>query len=571
MAKSKDIMESLAKKIQKDHTKRMNQDRFRAAETVAGPALSAEELAKYTGKVHMMLTEGTKIIDRKINGDSDLKTCRKVNTKDNIWDFLITLHQGTLLPKRIVGAGAFGAVFEGQAVYNTYNCREFYAQEESHEFLKTGDMLEKLKETLGELPREITGEHRDLVFKTVHDQKLAEAQKIDDKEIIKIMEKRYKKSAPKGKVCIKLSWLPESHKRMYKREKQVAGLDHKNLAYVFAVDEVRRSAAQDDGLLIMTVQEFVDPLQTGEEFEQTELEQRIDYAIQVGEGLRELHRIGLMHRDFKSSNVLITKDNTIKIIDTGLMKKLDGKQSSRTALGEAIGSPAYFAPEQAIGGDVDERADIYAIGATLYEFLTGKTPNTLTTDTVEGIVGALFDRKTLPVMPSQTKPVTELVQRYIKNNKLSEKEAPRILQDLDLVMAKMLHRDPEKRYQSVKDYLSDIRALQKGERPPCVHACIERRGIKPEKLITESFSYHLGNKLMDASLYQDAAKSQRLQTIHEKGGFARRYILNPAKTVLKPFALAGAAIATAAVAGGTALAIAYPELAKQIVEYVAGK
>lgn len=568
MAKSKDPLESLANKIQKDCTKRINQNRFRDADTVA---LSAPQLAEYTGNIHRMLTEGTRIIDRKLPTDSEARTYRKISTKDGIWDFLIPLHQGTLLPKNIIGTGAFGAVFEGCISYNPDNCRKLYAQEEAHEFLKTGDLQAKLKKIIGEIPRQITGEHRDMVFQKIQQEKTTEAQQIDDKEIIRIIEKRYNKSAPKGKICIKLSWLHESYKRMYKREKLAAGLDHKNIAYIFAVDEVKRPGnPKDKTMLTMTAQEIIDPVQTSEEFSNTGLAQRIDYAIQMGEGLRELHRIGLMHRDFKSANVLITKDNTIKIIDTGLMKKLDGKESTNTGMGEAIGSPAYFSPEQAVGGKVDIRSDIYTVGATLYEFLIGRPPNTLTTESIEDIISGLFNG-TLPLLPSHTKAVNELVQKHAKEKNLTQKETARTLQDLDLIMAKMLQRDQNKRYQTIKEYLSDIRAFQKGEKPLSVYADLHERKIRPAQYVTESFSYHLGKKLKDQSMYQDAKKSKKLQSIHEKGTLVQRYLINPAKTAAKPFVLAGATIATAAMAGGTALAIAYPELAKQIVEYVAGK
>lgn len=565
MAKSKDPVESLANKIQKDHTKRMNEDRFRNADTAA---LSAPQLAEYTGNIHRMLTEGTRFIDRKLPGDSEARTYRKVSTKDSAWDFLIPLHQGTLLPKNILGAGAFGAVFEGCISYNPDSCRKLYAQEEAHEFMKTGDLMEKLKEILGELPKQITGEHRDMVFEKIHDSYLKKAQKISDKDILDIVERKYKKSAPKGKICIKLSWLPEPFKRMYKREKMVAGLDHGNLAYVFAVDEVHRSGdAKDATMLTMTAQEMVSPIQTHDEFAQTGLEQRIDYAIQMGEGLRELHRLGLMHRDFKSSNVLITKDSKIKIIDTGLMKKLDGKQSSKTGVGEAIGSPAYFSPEQAVGGTVDIRSDIYSVGATLYEFLIGMPPNTLTTESIEEIIAGLFNG-TLPIMPSHTKAVNELVQRYAKEKNLEPKETARVLQDLDLIMAKMLQRDQSKRYQTVKEYVADMKAFQKGEKPLSVYADLEERKIKPEQYVTESFSYHLGPKLRDQTLYQDAKKSRKLQSIHEKGTLVQRYLLRPAKIALRPLVLAGATVATAAIAGGTAFCITHPDLVQEAKEYV---
>jgi len=386
------------------------------------------------------------------------------------------------------------------------------------------------------------------------------------------MKKRYKKAAPKGKICIKLAWLPANLKRLYKREKLIAGLDHKNIAYVFAVDEVARpNADEDEARMIMTAQEFIEDMQMPPEFAETRLSQRIGYAAQIGEGLRELHRVGLMHRDFKKSNVLITKDGVTKIIDTGLMKSLDRKESSVTGVGAAIGTPAYFPPEQAIGDIVDLRADIYAIGATLYEYFIGETPNTLVKNDPKGIATILLS-DVLPLMPSQTKPVQELVQNHITEKGLPKSEESRILQDIDLVMAKLLHRDKEKRYQTVPAYLADLNVLKSGETPPIVHEELNITGKKPEQLITESFAYHLPRDLCTKTyLYADAEKSQRRQARLARGHPVNRYIVNPALRVLKPIGAAAALAGTAAVAGGTALAIAHPDLAEQIVDYIVGK
>ncbi|MBW3004993.1 serine/threonine protein kinase [Candidatus Woesearchaeota archaeon] len=561
MAKSRD--DALSRKIEKDLSKRRGD---------LTEALSAPEVANYTGSIQKLLEEGTTERYRKLTGDKTARTYRKVNTADNIWDFLIPLHQGNRLPKQILGAGAFGAVFEGRVAYNAYNCREFYAQEEAHEFLKTGNLQEKLEEILGEMPDEITGDHRDTVFKAVHDEALEEAEAMSDREIVAIMKKRYRKIAPKGKICIKLAWLPAGLRRLYKREQLIAGLDHKNIAYVFAVDEVTQPNADDDAAkIIMTAQEFIDDVQTSAEIAEAGLSQRIDYAVQIGEGLRELHRIGLMHRDFKRSNVMITKKGVAKIIDTGLMKSLDRQESSVTGAGAAIGTPAYMPPEQAIGDIVDLRADIYAVGATLYEALVGETPNTLVTSDPQGIAAVLMSNM-LPLMPSQTKTVQALVERYITEQELPKKEAKRILQDIDLVMAKLLHRDKEKRYQTVPSYLADLTALRNGERPPVVSEELRMTGKTAEQLITESFAYHLPEDICSkVYLYADADKSQRLQANLSRVHPVKKYVMNPVLRVLKPIGAAAALVGTAAVAGGTALAIAHPELAKQIVDYIAGK
>ncbi len=600
MARSK--QDPLERKVQRDLSRR------RGAATAA---LSAPEVAGYTGNIKRLLDEGTKFVDRKLPGDKTKRTYRKVNAGDNIWDFLIPLHQGNLLPKQIVGAGAFGAVFEGRIAYNPYNCREFYAQEEAHEFMKTENLQEKLEEITDEKKEEITGDDWDTVFNAVCGEAMEEAEAMNDKEIVELMKTRFKKIAPRGKICVKLAWLPADYMRLYRRERRVVGLDHKNIAYVFAVDEVPRTGAdEDEARIIMTAQEFIDPTQTPGEFDQTGIDQRFEYIVQAGDGLRELHRIGLMHRDFKKSNVMITKDGVVKIIDKGLAKLIDRKESSVTGMGDAIGTPAYCPPEQAIGDEVDLRADIYAVGATLYEYLVGETPNTLVTTDPYGIAAMLAGNSLLPLMPSQTQGINEMVQRYAKEKRLSEEEAAGFLQDIDLVFTKILHRDRNKRYQEVREFQEDLKALKDGKKPPCVYAELKSKGIEPEQYVIESFAYHLGRHLKNKSLYHNAQESQRRQRALEtrvlsqsrpaeevvlhrsipeapeeytpetpveespetavpeikqkKSGPLKRY-------VLRPLLWTGTAVLTAAVAGGATVAITYPDLAKQALDYIMGK
>ncbi len=99
---------------------------------------------------------------------------------------------------------------------------------------------------------------------------------------------------------------------------------------------------------------------------------RVFHAI--ADGLRAAHEAGVVHRDMKPENVLIEPDGTARVTDFGLALPLDGPEARLTRLGAAVGTLEYMAPEQSTGQTLDERADIYSLGAMLYELLTGRVP-----------------------------------------------------------------------------------------------------------------------------------------------------------------------------------------------------
>jgi serine/threonine-protein kinase len=93
--------------------------------------------------------------------------------------------------------------------------------------------------------------------------------------------------------------------------------------------------------------------------------------MQVCSGLAYAHEKRIVHRDIKTANLFFTRSKTIKIMDFGLAKMVEEVRRAQTVIG---GTPYYMAPEQSLGGDVDHRADLYALGVTFYELLTGKVP-----------------------------------------------------------------------------------------------------------------------------------------------------------------------------------------------------
>jgi serine/threonine protein kinase len=96
-------------------------------------------------------------------------------------------------------------------------------------------------------------------------------------------------------------------------------------------------------------------------------------GVQIAKGLQFAHEKGIVHRDIKTANLFFTRDRTVKIMDFGLAKMTEEVRRAATVIG---GTPYYMAPEQAAGEPVDHRADLYALGVTLFELLTGTVPFT---------------------------------------------------------------------------------------------------------------------------------------------------------------------------------------------------
>lgn len=100
-----------------------------------------------------------------------------------------------------------------------------------------------------------------------------------------------------------------------------------------------------------------------------------DVAIQLTQGLEAIHDAGVVHRDLKSSNVMLDRHGRVRLMDFGIAKQLGGEATlAATAIGHILGTPEYMSPEQARGEDIDSRSDLYALGIVIYETFTGHVP-----------------------------------------------------------------------------------------------------------------------------------------------------------------------------------------------------
>jgi serine/threonine-protein kinase len=228
---------------------------------------------------------------------------------------------------------------------------------------------------------------------------------------------------------------PDHALRFVQEAQAQARVQHENVCRVYEVGEV-------DGKRYIAMQ-LIEGKNLHSASNEMSTEAKVGVIKQIAEALHVAHKQGLIHRDIKPSNIMLerTEDNESKpyVLDFGLARDQDAPGLTRTGI--VVGTPYYMAPEQVSGEHslLDRRTDVYGLGATLYELLSGKHP-------YEGKSGA------------------DILLQILKDDPLPiRKVAPKIPKDLETIVMKCLERDPARRYESSKALAEDLQRYLNGD------------------------------------------------------------------------------------------------------------
>lgn len=225
---------------------------------------------------------------------------------------------------------------------------------------------------------------------------------------------------------------PSFVKRFQREAQAAARLNHPAISTVYAIGQ--------EGELTFFAMEYVQGSTLRQLIRQEgplSLERALEILIPAAEALEAAHKAGVVHRDMKPGNILIGEDGKVKVVDFGIAQMTEST-SHLTREGSFVGTPEYVSPEQCEGKIVDGRSDIYSLGVTFFEMLTGKTP--FTADTPAGIINRIVQGKATPL----------------------ESLNPSLSSQARAVVSRMIHRDREQRYPDASALLRDLHDLRSG-------------------------------------------------------------------------------------------------------------
>jgi len=304
----------------------------------------------------------------------------------------------------------------------------------------------------------------------------------------------YKAEDTKLKREVAIKFLPhhisvnEDERKRFEIEAQAAAsLNHPNISTIYSIETSDKEA--------FIVMEFIDGKELKDKIKSgpVEINEAVKIISQIAEGLKAAHKKGIVHRDIKSSNIMINNEGAVKIMDFGLAKV---GTSNITKVGLTIGTAAYMSPEQATNEDVDYRSDIWSLGVIFYEMLTGNLP----------YKGEFEQAIIYSILNEEPEPVSKI------RNEIPLK--------LEQILFKTLSKEKEKRYQSAEDFLNDIREVggkKESKKEEKTIAVLPFENISPDKE-TDYFADGLAEELIiNLSRIKDVNVIARTNSMRYKG------------------------------------------------------
>ncbi len=236
--------------------------------------------------------------------------------------------------------------------------------------------------------------------------------------------------------------------RFVKEAKAVGRLSHPGIVTVYDVGE-------DHGTVYIAM-ELIDgkPLDEAVKDEPLSLREIVAFGVDVARALQVAHDEGIVHRDIKPPNILISKERKVKITDFGIARVDDSMGADKTQIGTILGTPLYMPPEQINAGNVDGRSDIYSLGVILYELVSGSCP--FTGNDLTSLFSAITQGKAAPLV--------------VADESLSSQQTEVFYG----IIMKSLEKDPAERIQSA-DLMADALSV-------CLHVPIKTKAeISPKR------------------------------------------------------------------------------------------
>jgi serine/threonine-protein kinase len=238
---------------------------------------------------------------------------------------------------------------------------------------------------------------------------------------------------------------PDLLKRLTGEAHLAAKLSHNNIVQAIDVGQA--------GPLHYFVMEYVPGTTIKEELEEGKVyseKEAVEIVLQIAQALQHAHRRGLVHRDVKPANIILTLDGIAKLADLGMARETEDRARAKAEKGLTIGTPYYIAPEQVRGQeDIDVRADMYSLGATLYHMVTGQPP--FPHKGVEAVLNAHLTEDLTP--PDHLR--------------------PQLSSGLGEVVEIMMAKERKQRYRNPDDLIIDLECLLNGEPPKLARKRIE--------------------------------------------------------------------------------------------------